>query len=65
MPKSAKDGALLEDLAAMSISDCRKAEAVGQRQGQGRKPVTLNWVLAVMIMLGVMLTKKTESFQFA
>jgi len=59
----AKDGAPLEELVSRSISICEQAEKQSPRQGPGRKPVTPDWVLAVMIMVGVMLRKKTKAAQ--
>src|SRR5262245_36453474 len=64
MPKPAKDGSLLQDLVAMSIPVCQQAEAGCPRRGPGRKPTTPDWVVAVMIMVAVMLKKKTKSAQF-
>ncbi len=64
MPKPATDGGLLEDLVAMSIPVCQRAEPECPRQGPGRKPTIPEWVIAVMIMVAVMLKKKTKSAQY-
>jgi hypothetical protein len=48
----------------MSIPVCQEAESGCPRQGPGRKPIIPEWVIAVMIMVAVMLKKKTKSAQF-
>jgi hypothetical protein len=58
------DGALLEELVARCVPVCRQAEAGCPRRGPGRKPTIPPWVLAVMIMVAVMLKKKTKSAQY-
>jgi len=60
----ARDGALLGELVIRSIPLCQRAEELSPRQGPGRKPKYPDWVLTVMIMVGVMLRKKTKSAQF-
>jgi len=60
----AKDGAPLDELVSRSISICQQAEKESPRRGPGRKPVIPDWSLAVMIMVGVMLRKKTKAAQF-
>jgi hypothetical protein len=65
MPQCATDGTRLEDLVAMAIPVCRQAEANCPRRGPGRKPATPEWVLAVMIMVAILLKKKTKSAQYA
>jgi hypothetical protein len=64
MSPRATDGTLLDELVALSIPVCRQAEAECPRQGPGRKPVTPDWVIAVMIMVAVLLKKKTKSAQY-
>src|SRR5262245_13450497 len=64
MSQRATDGTLLEDLVAMSIAVCQQAAAKCPRPGPGRKPVTPDWVLAVMIMTAILLKKKTKSSQY-
>jgi len=64
MSKRAKDGPLLDQLVAMSIPVCQEAESGCPRQGPGRKPIIPDWVIAVMIMVAIMLKKKTKSAQF-
>src|SRR5262245_57861116 len=63
MRRRATDGALLEELVASSVSLCQRAEQECPRRGPGRKPTIPDWVLAVMIMVGVMLKKKTKAAQ--
>jgi hypothetical protein len=64
MSKRATDGALLDELVAMSVRVCQQAELGCPRQGPGRKPIIPEWVIAVMIMVAVMLKKKTKSAQY-
>jgi hypothetical protein len=63
MPKRATDGTLLDELVSRSIPLCQRAEKESPRSGPGRKPMIPDWVLAVMIMVAVMLRKKTKSAQ--
>jgi hypothetical protein len=64
MPERATEGAPLEELVALAVPLCQQAEQACPRQGPGRKPEIPDWVLMVMIMVGVMLRKKTKSAQF-
>jgi len=64
MHRRATEGAPLEELVARSIPLCQRAEKFSPRRGPGRKPTIPDWVLAVMIMVAVMLRKKTKSAQF-
>jgi|SRR5262245_39253283 len=64
MSERAKDGTLLEGLVALSIPVCQAAERDCPREGPGRKPTIPEWVLGVMIMVAVMLKKKTKSAQY-
>jgi hypothetical protein len=57
------DGPLLDQLVSRSIPLCQRAEKESPRTGPGRKPTIPDWVLAVMIMVAVMLRKKTKSAQ--
>lgn|SRR5262245_433031 len=63
MRRRATDGAPLEELVRRSVSVCQQAEKACPRRGPGRKPTIPDWVLAVMIMIGVMLKKKTKAAQ--
>jgi hypothetical protein len=65
MVRRAKDGTPLEELISRCISVCQQAEKQTPRTGPGRKLTIPNWVLAVMIMVGVMLRKKTKAAQLA
>jgi hypothetical protein len=58
------DGPLLDELVVMSIRICQEAESGCPRRGPGRKPIIPDWVIAVMIMVAIMLKKKTKSAQF-
>src|SRR5262249_35066053 len=59
----ATDGAPLDELVRRSTLVCQEAERACPRLGPGRKPTIPDWVLAVMIMVGVMLKKKTKAAQ--
>src|SRR5262245_6081283 len=63
MRRRAPDGAPLEELVRRSVSVGQQAERACPRRGPGRKPTIPDWVLAVMIMIGVMLKKKTKAAQ--
>jgi hypothetical protein len=63
MLKRAMDGALLDELVASMIPVCQEAQRVCPRQGPGRRPTIPDWVLTVMILVGVLLKKKTKSAQ--
>ena len=64
MPKHAKDGMLLEDLIALAIPACQQAQRLHPRTGPGAKPQIPDWVLTVMILVGVLLRKKTKTDQY-
>jgi hypothetical protein len=64
MLRRAKDGMLLEELIALAIPSCQRAERLYPRSGPGAKPKTPNWVLAVMILATVLLRKKTKTDQY-
>jgi hypothetical protein len=63
MYRRATDGTPLEELVSRSVAVCQEAEKQWPREGPGRKPTYPDWVLAVMIMVGVMLKKKTKAAQ--
>lgn len=64
MLERARDGTLLDELVALGIPACQEAERGCPRQGRGRKPLVPDWVLTVLIMVAVMLKKKTKSGQY-
>jgi Transposase DDE domain len=64
MSQPATEGGLLDELVGLSIPICQRAEAECPRHGPGCKPTIPEWVLAVMIMVAVMLKKKTKSAQY-
>lgn len=64
MPKRATDGALLDELVASSIPLCQEAQRLCPRRGPGRKPTIPDWVLAVMILVSLLLKKKSKSAQY-
>jgi hypothetical protein len=58
------DGTLLDELLTLIVPACQEAQRNCPRRGPGRKPTIPDWVLAVMILVTVMLKKKTKSAQF-
>ena len=65
MSKHAMDGALLDQLVMLSIPLCQKAQSLCPRpEDPDAKPVIPDWVLGVMIMVAIMLKKKTKSAQY-
>lgn len=65
MELRARDGALLDELVEIGVKYCRLAEQKHPRRGPGRHPDIPDWVLAVMVMVAVMLRKKSKSAQHA
>lgn len=65
MPSCAKDGASLDQCVRISVAACRHAERACPRTGPGRKPDVPDWVVALMVLVGVMHRKKTRAAQFA
>jgi len=61
--KRAKEG-MLEELLTLAIPTCQQAERLHPRHGPGAKPQVPDWVLAVMILAGVLLRKKTKTDQY-
>jgi hypothetical protein len=57
-------GASLEELIATAIPVCREAQRLCPRTGPGRKPDYEDWVLAVLIMCGVLRRLKSKSAQY-
>jgi hypothetical protein len=51
-------------LVKLAIPRCQEAERECPRTGPGRKPEIPDWVLAVMIVTGVLMRKKTKSAQY-
>jgi hypothetical protein len=63
MRQGARVGAPLEELVGIGVKYCRLAEALWPRTGRGRPPEIPDWVLAVMIMVGVMHRRKSKAAQ--
>src|SRR5262249_47021457 len=61
MGRCATAGTCLRALVRMAIPLCREAERQCPRTGPGRPPEIPDWVLAVLIMIGVLKRKKTKS----
>jgi len=64
MGRCATAGTCLRALVRMAIPLCREAERQCPRTGPGRPPEIPDWVLAVLIMIGVLKRKKTKSSQY-
>jgi Transposase DDE domain len=64
MGRRATAGTCLQALVKMAIPLCREAERQCPRTGPGRPPTIPDWVLAVLIMVGVLKRKKTKSSQY-
>jgi len=63
MSKHAKDGRPLEEIVAIAIKFAMAAELELPRTGPGAKPTVPDWVLAVMVAVGVLLRKKSKNAQ--
>jgi DDE family transposase len=61
----AKDGASLDQCVSIASSACKHAERACPRTGPGRKPDVPDWVVAVMVIVGVMHRKKSRAAQYA
>lgn len=61
---SAKDGTSLATLIQQAIPVCQEAERRCPRRGAGRKPVSPDWVLTLLIMVAVLKRRKSKSAQF-
>ncbi len=59
-----KGGTHLAALVRMAMPFCKQAEREHPRTGPGRKPDHPDWLLAVIIMIGVLKKKKSKSAQF-
>jgi hypothetical protein len=64
MGRPATVGTCLRTLVEMAIPHCREAERQCPRTGRGRPPTIPDWVLAVLIMVGVPKRKKSKSAQY-
>ena len=64
MRTRAKGGTHLAAIVRMAMPLCKQAEREHPRTGPGRKPDHPDWLLAVLIMIGVLKKKKSKSAQF-
>jgi hypothetical protein len=64
MSMCATDGAALRELVALAAPLCQEAERKYPRQGPGRKPEILDWMMTVLIVIAVAKQKKTKSSQY-
>jgi hypothetical protein len=60
----AKAGAALAALLREARPACQQADRERPRRGRGRRPVTPDWVLALMILAALLRRKKTKSAQY-
>jgi len=64
MGKRATDGALVSKVLALAVSTLRTAEQQSPRTGPGAKPDIPDWLMAGLIMIGILHKKKSKSAQF-
>jgi Transposase DDE domain len=64
MSSCAKEGALLDRCVVLAITVCQQAVECCPRLGPGRKPDVPDWVIAVMVVVGVLHRKKSRQSQF-
>ena len=64
MSRRAREGTRLATLVRMAIPACQQAERECPRTGPGRKPDIPDWVMAVLIMVGVLKKRKSKSAQY-
>jgi hypothetical protein len=64
MGKRATDGTLVSELVSLAVPTLQEAERRTPRTGPGAKPAIPDWLLAGLIMIGVLHKKKTKSAQF-
>lgn len=64
MSLRAKEGAPLDRCVAIAAAVCKQAAAKSLRMGPGRKPIVPDWIVAVMVVIGVLHRKKTRAAQY-
>jgi hypothetical protein len=64
MGKRAKAGTCVETLVKMALPLFRQAEAQCPRTGPGAKPEIPDWLMAALIMVAILLKKKSKSSQY-
>src|SRR6266567_839968 len=64
MPGRATAGASLEDLLTLGIPLLQEAQRQHPRTGAGRKPDFDDWMIATLILAGVLKMKKSKSAQY-
>lgn len=60
----AKEGKTLDDIVVLATKYCIAAENECPRTGPGAKPKVPDWILAVMVTVGVLLLKKSKNSQY-
>lgn len=65
MSQHAKDGKLLNEIVAIATKICRPAESSQPVSRVGRPPEVPYWVLGTMILVGILLHKRSKSAQYA
>src|SRR6266581_536679 len=63
MGQRAKDGALVSKLMALAVPMLQEAERRSPRSGPGAKPEIPDWLMAGLIMIGILHKKKSKSAQ--
>lgn len=64
MAKRTTDGTDLEALVRMAVPLCQEAERRCPRTGPGRKPTMPDWLMATLILIGVLKRLKSKSSQY-
>jgi hypothetical protein len=64
MGKRATDGALVSELMALAVPTLQAAEQQSPRTGPGAKPDVPDWLMAGLIMIGILHKKKSKAAQF-
>lgn len=64
MGKTCEGGCCLESLIRLALPVFKQADEENLRTGPGAKPTVPDWLMAVMIMIGVLKKKKSKSSQY-
>jgi hypothetical protein len=64
MGRRATDGALVSKLMTLAVPTLQQAERLSPRTGPGDKPEIPDWLMAGLIMIGILHKKKSKSAQF-
>jgi hypothetical protein len=64
MPARAKDGTRLAVLVQMAIPACQAAQHQCPRMGPGRPPEFADWMMVVLILVAILMRRKSKSAQY-